>query len=181
MHRRERQLTDLRYPVGSFKMEPQVTPHHRSEWIEAIEALPRQLRLALRGLSPEQLDTPYRPEGWTVRQLVHHLADSHMNSYVRLKLALTEAEPTIKPYDPKQWADLPEAKTAPIELSLALLDALHDRWVLVLRSMEPTEFARTLRHPESGTMSLDVLLALYAWHGRHHVAHITSLRDRLGW
>ena len=135
----------------------------------------------MQGLSEARLDTPYRPGGWTVRQVVHHLPDSHLNSYVRFKLALTEEEPTIKPYYEDRWAELQEAKTAPIELSLALLDSLHKRWVLMLRSMKSEDWKRTFRHPDLGVVSLEKNVALYSWHGRHHVAHITSLRERMGW
>jgi len=132
-------------------------------------------------LSTEQLDTPYRPGGWTVRQVVHHLPDSHLNSYIRFRLALTEKEPTIKPYDQERWAELDDAKTAPIEPSLALLEALHQRWIMLLRSLIPADFARTFNHPEMGIVTLDATLRLYEWHGRHHTAHITSLRERMGW
>ncbi|MDZ7344493.1 MAG: putative metal-dependent hydrolase, partial [candidate division KSB1 bacterium] len=128
-----------------------------------------------------QLDTPYRPEGWTVRQLVHHVPDSHLNAYIRFKLAITEEKPTIKTYEEKLWSELHDARTAPIEISLALLEALHKRWVLFLQSLNPSDFARPFHHPELGTMNLDTLLRLYAWHGRHHVAQITSLRERMGW
>lgn len=133
------------------------------------------------GLNDQQLDTPYRPGGWTVRQLAHHVPDSHLNSYVRFRLALTEDEPTIKPYYEDRWAELPDARTAPIHTSLALLGSLHERWVLLLRSMAPEQFARTFRHPELGLMTLDKNLALYAWHGQHHVAHIAGLRERMRW
>jgi uncharacterized damage-inducible protein DinB len=139
------------------------------------------MRTAVAGLSDEQLNTPYRPEGWTVRQVVHHVPESHMNSYVRFKLALTEEEPTIKPYFEDRWAQLDDANQAPVGLSLDLLDALHGRWVWFLRSLKDADFQRTFRHPELGTVSLDRNIALYAWHGRHHVAHITSLRERMGW
>jgi len=132
-------------------------------------------------LSEQQLDTPYRDGGWTVRQVVHHMPDSHMNSYVRLRLALTENEPIIKPYVEHLWADLYDARTAPIAVSLALLEALHQRWVMLLRSLKPADFSRTFRHPENGVRTIDWLLQLYAWHGRHHVAHITSLRERMKW
>jgi len=132
------------------------------------------------GLSEPQLDTPYRPGGWTVRQVVHHVPDSHINSYVRFRLALTENEPTVKPYDESRWAELADSRTAHIETSLALLESLHERWVLLLRSLSPADFRRQFRHPELGAVSLEKNLALYAWHGRHHVAHITSLRERMG-
>jgi len=139
------------------------------------------LRAALSGLSEEQLATPYRPGGWTLRQLAHHVPDSHMNSYVRFRLALTEDEPTIKPYLEDKWAELSDAQSAPVELSLSLLDALHARWILLLRSIADDGWQRTFRHPELGLMTLEKNLALYAWHGRHHVAHVTSLRERKGW
>ena len=171
----------LRYPIGKFSMEGEITPERRREWIEQIAAAPSQLRAALSGLSDEQLATPYRPGGWTLRQLAHHVPDSHMNSYVRYRLALTEEEPVIKPYEEARWAELDDARTAPIELSLALLDSLHARWVLLLRSLSDAEWKRTFRHPELGLMTLEKNLALYAWHGRHHVAHVTGLRERMGW
>jgi hypothetical protein len=139
------------------------------------------LRAAVAGLTPEQLDTPYRPDGWSVRQVVHHVPESHMNAYIRFKLALTEDEPVVKPYDEAAWAKLPDISGTPIETSLTLLDALHDRWVRVLRLLDDTAFKRTFRHPEIGVITLEKNLALYAWHGKHHVAHITSLRDRMGW
>jgi uncharacterized damage-inducible protein DinB len=135
----------------------------------------------VKGLSAQQLDTPYREGGWTVRQVVHHVPDSHLNSYIRFKLALTEEDPTIRPYMEDRWAELPEAKTAPIELSLSLLEDLHKRWMLMLRAIQPAEWKRTFRHPEIGPMTLEKNLALYAWHGRHHVAHVTALRERMGW
>ena len=173
--------TDVRYPVGKFQMEKPVTDALRQKWIAEIAEAPARLRAAVEGLSPQQLDTPYRDAGWTVRQVVHHVPDSHLNAYTRFKLALTEDQPTIKPYDEKRWSELDDARTAPPEISLALLDSLHRRWVLVLRSMQPADFARTFKHPEMGVLDLDTLLALYAWHGRHHVGHITSLRARRGW
>ena len=139
------------------------------------------MRAAVAGLTPEQLDTPYRPGGWTVRQVVHHVPDSHINSYVRFKLALTEEEPTIKPYDEARWAKLADTATTPVEVSLTLLDSLHSRWVPLLQSLTEADFARQFRHPELGMVRLDRNLALYAWHGKHHVAHITSLRERMGW
>lgn len=139
-----------------------------------------RLRAAVEGLTEAQLDTPYRPGGWTVRQVVHHVPDSHLNAYIRMKLALTEDGPTIKPYDENLWAELSDSRM-PVDASLSLMDALHRRWVTVLRSLQPADFARTFLHPEAGVVSLDRLIALYAWHGRHHVAHITSLRQRMGW
>ncbi len=172
---------DLRYPIGKPHWPESVAPGERAALIEQIAAAPGRLRQAVAGLSEVQLDTPYRPGGWTVRQVVHHVADSHMNSYVRYKLALTEAEPVIKPYDEKLWAETPEARGAGIAVSLDLVDALHRRWVLMLRSMSDADFARAFRHPEHGVMRLDTTLAVYAWHGRHHVAHITRLRGRMGW
>ena len=149
--------------------------------IEQIAAAPQKMREAVAGLTPRQLETPYREGGWTLRQVVHHVPDSHMNSYVRFKLALTEQTPTIRPYDEARWADLADSVDTPPETSMALLESLHDRWVRLLRSMSADDFQRTLNHPENGLMTLDAMLALYAWHGRHHVAHITSTRTRNGW
>lgn len=174
-------MTDLRYPIGKFDPSLAVSETRRLDLIEGIAATPARLRQAINELSPEQLDTPYRPEGWTVRQTVHHVADSHMNGYVRFKLALTEAEPTIKTYAEQLWAELADGRDADPAISLNLLNALHERWVLLLRALPPENFARTSRHPEWGTLRLDVLLALYEWHGRHHTAHITELRRRSDW
>jgi uncharacterized damage-inducible protein DinB len=173
--------TDLRYPVGRFERPAEVTKEMRRGWIEAIAAAPAALRAAVAGLNEEQLETPYRPGGWTVRQVVHHVPDSHLNAYVRMKLAVTEDEPAIKVYEEKRWAELPEAKTAPLEVSLSLLEALHRRWVLFLQALPAAAFSRAVQHPEWGRPSLDDLVGLYAWHGRHHVAHITALRERSGW
>src|SRR5688572_26371057 len=173
--------TDLRYPIGRFRKVASLTAAEREAAIDAIAATPIRLRAAILGLTPEQLDTPYRPDGWTVRQLVHHVADSHINSYVRFRLAMTEDNPAIKSYEEARWAELEDARNAPIEISLALLDALHQRWVRLLRSLGPDDFSRTVNHPEHGTISLDSLLALYDWHGRHHVSHVTRLRQRMGW
>lgn len=172
---------DLQFPIGKFEYQGPATDEQRKRLIEEIEQTPARLRAAVNGLSPEQLDTPYRPGGWTVRQVVHHLPDSHLNSYTRFRLALTEEEPTIRPYDEARWAELPDASRGPIEVSLDLLEALHRRWVLLLGSLTGDDCARTFRHPELGLMSLDKNVGLYAWHGRHHVAHITSLRERSGW
>jgi uncharacterized damage-inducible protein DinB len=172
---------DLRYPVGKWQRQDNLTPDQRRQFIDAIAEVPERMREAVHGLSPERLDTPYRPGGWTVRQVVHHVPDSHMNSYIRFKLGVTEDEPTIKTYDESLWAELADAKSKPIEPSLALLENLHARWVIFLRSLGPAEWARKVRHPEWGAISLDELLSQYAWHGRHHVAHITALRERSGW
>jgi uncharacterized damage-inducible protein DinB len=167
--------------VGKFNWEGESSPARREQFLNDISELPAQLRAVVAGLSDAQLDTPYREGGWTVRQVVHHLADSHLNSYVRFRLALTEDVPTIKAYDEAQWAELEDARHAPVEVSLGLLESLHDRWVRLLRSLQPEDFAREFRHPERGTMSLDANLALYSWHGRHHTAHIANLREREGW
>ena len=172
---------ELRYPIGRYQAPASITADDRAGWIAEIEALPRKLRDAVSGLNDKQLDTPYRPGGWTVRQVVHHVPDSHMNSYSRFRLALTEESPTVKPYDEAAWAELVDAKSAPVEVSLALLEALHARWVMLLCSMSDTDFARTLKHPELGEPRLDWVLGQYAWHCRHHVAHITNLRKRERW
>ena len=172
---------DLRYPIGKFKIDDYITEGQRERFIDEIAEAPARLRAAVEGLSTEQIDTPYRPGGWSVRQVVHHVPDSHLNSYTRFKLALTEEEPTIKPYYEDRWAELDDARTAPLEISLALLESLHRRWVLLLRSLKPADFALAFRHPELGLVTLEKNVALYAWHGRHHVAHITSLRERMKW
>jgi len=174
-------MTDLRYPIGKLKLESNLSEAQRKHFIEDIAATPARLRAAVTGLSEEQVGTPYRPGGWTVRQVVHHLPDSHLNAYVRFKLTLTEEQPTIKPYDQEKWAQLDDVRTTPIEVSLTLLDSLHQRWTLLLRSLKAADLARTFRHPEMGVLNLDAYLGLYSWHGRHHVAHITSLRERMGW
>jgi DinB family protein len=175
-------MGDPRYPIGPFQFAGRSDQHDREEWIGEIASAPGYLRAAVTGLTPSQLDTPYRDKGWTVRQVVHHLPDSHLNAYTRIKLALTEDEPTIKPYDEARWAELPDARTAPVEPSLTLLECLHRRWVLLLRELGPRDFGRRFHHPEqSRSIGLEEVLAMYAWHGRHHVAHITSLRSRMGW
>ncbi len=176
-------LTDPRYPIGAFRYEGPASEAQRQAWIEDIARAPARLRTAVRGLDEARLDTPYREGGWTVRQVAHHVPDSHMNAYMRFRLALTEDRPTIKPYDQSLWAELEDARTAPVELSLVLLESLHDRWVRLLRSMGPADFARTFRHPEMGDtlLPLERLLALYAWHGRHHTAQIEGLRVRKAW
>ncbi len=172
--------TDLRYPIGKFQRVENATEAQRRASIAAIAEAPARLRQAVAGLNEQQLDTPYRPGGWTVRQVVHHLPDSHMNAYVRFKLALTEHEPAIKTYDEARWAELADTKAA-IEPSLLLLDNLHQRWIVLLNSLASSDWQRKLRHPELGLLTLDSMLQLYSWHGRHHVAHITSLRERNGW
>jgi len=174
-------MEDMRFPVGKFHYDGPLTPEQQKSFLEAIAQTPAQLRAAIKGLSDSQLDTPYRPEGWTVRQVVHHVPDSHLNAYVRFKLALTEEDPTIKPYAEDRWAELADTKATPVEVSLTLTDSLHDRWVHLLRSLAPEQWKRTFRHPEMGPMTLEKTLALYAWHGRHHVAHITQLRKRMSW
>jgi hypothetical protein len=174
---------DLRYPVGKFNWPEIVSEWERAKMIEEIAAAPAALRAAIRGLNPAQLDTPYRPGGWTVKQVVHHVPDSHLNAYVRFKLTLTENEPTVKPYDQTKWAELTDSKTVPIEVSLALLEGIHKRWLALLLAMSQSDFKRSYRHPEyeGRLFRLEQVLALYAWHGRHHTAHITSLRQRNGW
>ncbi|MBA2706157.1 MAG: putative metal-dependent hydrolase [Blastocatellia bacterium] len=172
---------DLRYPVGEFNFSGTLSPDERAVLIDQISDTPERLRAAVHGLTREQLDTPYRPGGWTVRQVVHHVPESHMNSYIRFKLAMTEDAPTIKPYFEDRWAQLQDALDSPIEPSLDLLEALHRRWVWFLRSLKDEDFERTFQHPELGVVSLNKNVALYAWHGRHHVAHITALRERTGW
>jgi len=172
---------DSRYPIGKFTWTPGNTPQQRAAAIDDIAAAPQAMRSAVKGLSATQLHTPYRDGGWTVSQVVHHVPDSHMNSYIRFKFAITEHEPTIKPYDEAAWANLIDANTASIDPSLNLLEALHHRWVLLLRSLSETDVQRKFTHPEIGIVTIDQYISLYAWHGKHHVAHITSLRERQGW
>lgn len=173
---------DLRFPVGKFTRPESLTPEQRKAAVVTIAEAPARLKAALKGLNEKQLDTPYRPDGWTVRQVVHHIADSHMNAFTRFKLGLTEDVPTIKPYDETKWAELDDGKSTLVEESVQLLTGLHARWVYLLEHMKPSDFARTINHPEwKQPMSLDTLLALYEWHSRHHVAHITALRAREGW
>ena len=174
-------MTDLQYPIGKLERKNQLAQGERTIMIQQIAEAPASLRKAVAGLDDRQLDTPYRPDGWTVRQVVHHLPDSHMNAYIRVKLGLTESQPPVKPYNEKLWAELFDVKTAPVEASVKLLESLHERWVLLLRSLSPADCARALMHPELGVMTIDFIINLYSWHGRHHVAHITSLRERMGW
>jgi uncharacterized damage-inducible protein DinB len=176
------QEIDLRYPVGRFDWDAPISEADRPRLIAEIAETPGALRSAVAGLSRDQLETRYRPGGWTVKQVVHHVPDSHMNAYIRFKLGLTEDEPTIKPYDEAAWAELPDSQKVPIDVSLDLLDSVHVRWVTLLRSMDAADFRRAVRHPEyDRLLTLGQLLALYAWHGRHHVAHIVALRKREGW
>jgi hypothetical protein len=168
----------LRYPIGKYQPPDKISPEQRAEWINILGALPEKLKQAVSHLTETQLDTPYRPGGWTVRQVVHHLPDSHLNSYIRFRLALTENAPTIKPYDEAKWAELPDARTGPIGPSLLILEGLHGRWTALLRTFDDQTFARTLRHPEWGEIRIDWMLGLYAWHCGHHLAHITRLQNR---
>ena len=172
---------DLRFPIGKYEMPAQITPELRAGAILEIASTPEKVRAAVTGLNDAQLDTPYRDGGWTLRQVVHHLPDSHMNAYIRWRLALTENEPTIKPYEESEWAKLEDAEHAPVEVSLRLLEPLHERWARLLHSVKREQFARTFRHPDHGVRTLDWMLFLYAWHGKHHTAHITALRKSKGW
>jgi len=173
---------DPRYPIGPHVYAGSLTDEQRAEAIAEIAALPERLRAAVADLDDAQLDTPYREGGWTVRQVVHHVPDSHLNAYVRFRLALTEDAPTIRPYEEARWAELTDARTLPVDVSLRLLDAMHTRWVALLNSLGPDDFARTYVHPEHGRpFTLDEAVSMYAWHSRHHTAHITTLRDRMGW
>lgn len=174
-------MTDPRFPIGTFKMPEPVGASQRAEWIDTIAQTPARLRTAIQGLSEAQFDTPYREGGWTVRQVIHHVPDSHMNAYVRFKLALTEDEPTVKPYSEGAWARLTDFSATPLEVSLTLLEALHERWVILLRSLSEADWRRAYIHPEAGRVGLERALGMYAWHGAHHVAHITGLRQQQGW
>jgi hypothetical protein len=172
---------DLRYPIGQFSWSGSNTPEQRARFIDDIAATPERMRRAVAGFTEAQLETPYRDGGWTVRQVVHHVPDSHLNSYIRFKFALTENEPTIMAYDEAKWAELVDAKGHAIEASLRLLEGLHERWVVLLRSLSEADVRRRFRHPELGVVTVDQYIALYAWHGKHHVAHVTGLRERKGW
>ncbi len=173
---------DLRYPIGKFKWTGAMTPAQREEWTRVVAEAPERLAAALKGLTEEQLDTPYREGGWTVRQVAHHLADAHMNTLMRFKLALTEPEPTIKAYDEDGWAQLADSRSAPADLAVDMVRAVHARWAILLRSMTESDFAKTFLHPATGkVIRLDQTLGIYAWHSLHHVAHITGLRERMGW
>lgn len=176
------ELETLRYPIGKYKRPETITNQDLQEWISTIAQFPAKLRKETEGLNDEQLDTPYRPEGWTVRQVVHHCADSHINSVVRFKWTLTEDKPTIKPYLEARWAELDDTKLMPIATTLTLIDTLHERWVYLLNSLTESDWQKTYFHPESGReFNLGEVAALYAWHCNHHLAHITSLKERMNW
>ncbi len=174
-------LDDLRYPIGRFAPPAMSLPGVRAAHIQTLRQLPARLRAAVSGLSDQQLDTPYREGGWTARQVVHHVADSHANCYIRFKLALTEDWPTVKTYDEAAWANLADSRRLPVDVSLAFIEALHGRWVGLLETLSDEEFHKGFEHPELGRQNLAKVLALYDWHSRHHTAHITSLRARQGW
>lgn len=176
-------MSDPSYPIGKFvPITGEITAEQRGGWITEIAELPAKFRGAVQGLTEAQFDTPYRPGGWTVRQVVHHVPDSHLNAYIRFKLALTEENPTITPYEEARWAELPDTAGTPIGVSLVMLEALHRRWVHLLRSMSEEQWSRTYFHPDHHkSLRLDEMLAMYAWHGKHHTAHITGVRDRMGW
>ena len=174
-------IDELRYPVGTFQKPEKISQEERQKYIYEISVAPSLLRKAVSGLDNSQLDTPYREGGWTIRQVVHHLPDSHINAYMRFKLALTENNPLIRTYEESLWAELPEAKTAPIDMSLFLLESLHKRWVSAMQSIPNDAFNLTYRHPESGLYTLDQQIAMYAWHGKHHIAQITGLITRMNW
>ena len=174
-------MSDARYPIGKFEFHNPPSPEERAILINHIAETPAKLRSAIQGLTSQQMETPYREGGWTVRQVAHHVPESHMNAYIRFKLALTEETPTIKPYRENEWAQTADVSKTPVETSLDLLESLHERWVILLKTLSATDFERKLNHPENGIMPLDKLLALYAWHGKHHTAHITGLKKKEGW
>jgi uncharacterized damage-inducible protein DinB len=171
----------IRYPIGKPQIEPNLTEERCRALIEQLAAVPEKVRAAVAGLDDARLDTPYREGGWTVRQLVHHLADAHLNAFGRFKLGLTEEAPAVKTFDENLWAETEDARRAPVELSLSLLEGVHGRWVALLRSLDAADFGRTVQHPDLGELSLSQLLQIYSWHGPHHVAHIAALRERMGW
>lgn len=173
--------TDLRSPIGPFTPDPEPTPEKRTSWIRSLSEHPARLQDLVRGLTSTQLDTPYRPEGWTVRQIVHHLADNQMQGFLRMRWALTEDDPTVKGYDQDDWSSLPDSSGQPIRPSVDLLAALYRRWTYMLTCLEEDDFSRTMTHPAAGTLSLDEALQLYDWHGRHHIAQVTGLAERNGW
>lgn len=174
-------MEELRYPIGRYEKKPSVSPRDVAKWIDEIEALPTDLRAAVSGLTDDQIDTPYRDGGWTVRQLIHHIADSHLNAYIRFKLGLTEDTPSIKPYQQDDWAKLPDSEM-PIAVSLDMLESIHKRWVTVLKSMDGEQLNREIYHPEyDKIIVLKSFIGNYAWHGKHHLAHITNLKKRKDW
>jgi hypothetical protein len=174
-------MTDPRYPIGRFSPDHNPTPETRNRHIEQIAGTPSAMRRAISGLTKDHLNTPYRDDGWIVRQVIHHVPDSHLNAYIRFKWALTEDAPTIKPYDEAAWANLKDSELTPVDVSLTLLESLHTRWTVLLRTLKAEDFQRKFNHPDSGSHDLDWMLGLYSWHGNHHVAHITSLRERMKW
>ena len=174
-------MTDLRYPIGQYGHEGPVHDEDLARWIEQIEALPEQMRRTVDRLTDAQLDTPYRPGGWTIRQVVHHVPDSHLNCYVRFKWALTEDEPLIKAYHEERWAELADYRSAPVDLSLDFLALVHSKWLTLLRSLSRDQLSRRFRHPDLGSVELAWSVGNYAWHGRHHLAHITTTIARQGW
>ena len=174
-------LEKLKYPIGRYQVDDKIDKAAIDKFIKEIELLPERLADAVRGLNLQQLKTPYRQEGWTVQQVVHHIADSHLNAYIRFKLALTESKPIVKPYDEKLWAELPDAKLIDINVSLSFIDSLHKRWVILLKQLKSKDFDKEFLHPESGMKNLKETLCLYAWHSNHHLAHITTLKQRMNW
>ena len=174
-------LEKLKYPIGRYQVEDSINKNLIDNWIKEIESLPQKLYDEVKGLKPDQLKTPYRPDGWTVQQVVHHIADSHMNAYIRFKLALTENKPMIKPYDEKLWAELPDSNLVDINVSLDLIKSLHKRWSALLRNLSEEDLNKEFLHPESGMKNLKETVCHYAWHGNHHLAHITSIKQRMNW
>ncbi len=174
-------MTDPRYPIGRFFPDLNPTSETRARHIEEIAGLPSRMRRAVSGLSPDQINTPYRDGGWTLQQVVHHVADSHLNAYIRFKLTMTADTPTINAYDEVAWAQLKDTPGTPVEVSVSLLESLHTRWIVLLKSLGTEDFQRKFNHPESGLHDADWLLSLYSWHGNHHLAHVTSLRERMKW
>jgi uncharacterized damage-inducible protein DinB len=174
-------LEKLKYPIGRYQVEDNINKSSIDNWIKEIESLPQKLSAAVKGLKQDQLQTPYRPDGWTVQQVIHHIADSHMNAYIRFKLTLTEEKPMVKPYDEKLWAELPDTKLVDINVSLDLIKSLHERWIALLKQLNAEELNKEFLHPESGMKNLKETICHYAWHGNHHLAHITSLKQRMKW
>ena len=174
-------LEKLKYPIGRYQVEDNINKSSIENWIKEIESLPQRLSDAVKELKLDQLQTPYRPDGWTVQQVVHHIADSHMNAYIRFKLTLTENKPIVKPYDEKLWAEFPDSKMVDINVSLDLIKALHKRWTTLLKQLTATELEKEFLHPESGMKKLNETICHYAWHGKHHLAQITSLKQRMNW